>query len=140
MNRHSGFTLIELMIVIAIISIIAAIAVPQLYSSINSSREASAISSMRVVSTASEQYQLSQGSYPPDLGSLSTVAPELIDEQLASGSKSGYTFFLASVASTWTCTATPDSVTQSRHFFLDESGVIRQEFGQPAGPGSTPVN
>ena len=142
MNRNNGFTLIELMIVIAVIAIIASIAIPQLYASLQSGREASAIASMRVVTTASEQFNLSQGDYPTGLSDLSNGTPELIDEQLGSGIKGGYTFLLQSVASTsaWTCTATPDNFAEGRHFFVDQSGVIRQEFGQVAGPGSNPVN
>lgn len=140
MNRNNGFTLIELMIVIAVISIIASIAIPQLYASIQSGREASAIASMRVVTTASEQFNLSQGDYPTSLSDLSNGTPELIDEQLGSGVKGGYTFLLQSVSSSWSCTATPDNFDEARHFFVDQSGVIRQEFGQVAGPGSSPVN
>ena len=55
-NKQSGYSLIELMIVVAIITLIAAIAVPNLRSSLNGGREAAAIGSMRTISTAVARY------------------------------------------------------------------------------------
>lgn len=126
-QRNKGFTLIELMIVIAIIAIIAAIAIPNLLQARASGNEASAKSALRTLVTTMEQYRTSQGDYATTLGALETAG--YIDSVLSSGSKSGYNFTLASTAGTgvWNCTASPTTFgsTGNVHFFVDQSGVIR---------------
>ncbi|MFQ5655315.1 MAG: type IV pilin protein [Planctomycetota bacterium] len=129
-RRSEGFTLIELMIVVAIIAIIAAIAIPSLLSARISGNEASAISSMRTLSTVSEQYRARFSTYPADLNTLATAVPTpYIDATLGAGSKSGYTFAYVGAGATWTCTALPTAAGSSgvRSFFVDESGVIRAD-------------
>src|SRR5258705_7519948 len=97
-NKEKGFSLIELLIVVAIILIIAAIAIPNLLRSKMASNEASAVSALRTINTSSVAYSTTYGQYPGTLGSLgpmsgtspdSTTA-DLIDSVLASGVKSGY--------------------------------------------------
>ncbi|MBI4585163.1 MAG: prepilin-type N-terminal cleavage/methylation domain-containing protein [Planctomycetes bacterium] len=126
MKRNSGFTLIELMIVVAIIAIIAAIAIPSLLNARKAGNEASAISSLRTLTTVNEQYRTRFQSYASGLGVLNTEG--YIDNVLSSGTKSGYGFAytLASV-NTWNCTADPSTpgTTGDRYFFVDQSGVIR---------------
>ena len=135
MRRNKGFTLIELMIVVAIIAIIAAIAVPSLLGAKKSANEASAISSLRTVSTCCEQYCTTNGAYPADLTTLNTAG--MIDSALAGGSKSGYNFGSAVDSSdalfligggTFTLYASPQTinVTGDRHFMVDNSGAIQQ--------------
>ena len=92
-NRESGFTLIELMIVVAIIAIIAAIAIPSLLNARKAGNEVSAISSLRTLTTVSEQYRTRFGRFPPDFDPL--VATGYIDTNLGGGVKSGYDFFYA---------------------------------------------
>ncbi|NCF55928.1 MAG: prepilin-type N-terminal cleavage/methylation domain-containing protein [Planctomycetia bacterium] len=134
-----GFTLLELMIVIAVLVIIAAIAIPNLLISLNGGREAAAIGSMRTLSTAAEQYRLRQGSYPSDLEDLAAVDPALVDSELANGLRNGYNFQLSGQQSTFDCFADPISENGSRFFFVDETGVIRQSDSGTAGPGDHPV-
>ncbi len=126
MKRNSGFTLIELMIVVAIIAIIAAIAIPSLLNARKAGNEASAISSLRTLTTVNEQYRTRFQSYASTLAVLNTEG--YIDNVLSSGTKSGYTFVytLASV-NTWNCTGDPATpgTTGDRYFFVDQSGVIR---------------
>ncbi len=108
MNKKKGFSLIELLIVVAIILIIAAVAIPNLLRARIAANEASAVGSLRSLNTAQISYE---SSYPTVgfatvLGSLAGVncAPPgsssacLIDTQLASGTKSGYSFVLAGTA------------------------------------------
>ena len=94
-NKQKGFSLIELLIVVAIILIIAAIAIPNLLRSKMAANEASAVGSMRTINTTSTQYSTTYGGYPSNLASLggpaggtaTSSSAELIDAVLAGGTK-----------------------------------------------------
>ena len=141
MKRDSGFTLIELMIVIAIIAIIAAVAIPSLLNARKSGNEASAISSLRTISSVNQQYRTRFQSYAGNLADLS--AAKYVDEVLGSGTKSGYTFTYTGTGETWSVSAVPTIVATDgdRGFFVDTSSVIRFDpTGAAATSASNPID
>jgi type IV pilus assembly protein PilA len=153
-RKQKGFSLIELLIVVAVILVIAAIAIPNLMRSRMAADEASAVASLRSINTSQVVYQSSYGSsFAGNLGELSDggapancVPPTtpvatsacLIDSSLASGTKSGYTFTYipvsaGGVVSSYSVNADPTSGTSGqRHFFTDETLVVRVNAAAPA--------
>ena len=149
-KKQKGFSLIELLIVVAIILIIAAIAIPNLLRSRMAANEASAVGSIRTMNTAAISYNSTYGNgFPSLLTQIGTVGvavscdnAQLLDSVLTGGTKSGYTFKVlagnglgakpagctnAGSTDGYGVVATPVTVgtTGQRSFCSDASGVIR---------------
>ena len=155
-NKQKGFSLIELLIVVAIILIIAAIAIPNLLRSKMAANEASAVASLRTYNTSIVAYSTTYQTVPATgLGQLgpastpSSTAADLVDSLLGSATpvKSGYSFTYSAgtaqngIVYSYTIIAVPsNSSTGQRKFFTDQSGVIRQTTnGSTPTASSTPI-
>jgi len=130
-QRQQGFSLVELLIVVAVIGIISAVAIPNLMASRRAANEANAISAMRTISTAEVSYWFTfgGGSY----GTLEQLADQrIIDRRLASAAdaanaRSGYVFGISLInggASYIAGSAPVSASTGTRNFSCDQPGII----------------
>jgi prepilin-type N-terminal cleavage/methylation domain-containing protein len=149
-RRRSGFSLIELLIVIAIILIIVTVALPKLNKARMYAQETAALKAIQTLNTAQVQYQSQFGRFaqsltelgPPASGSDNASGANLIGSDMASGDKQGYKFTLAGTPTGYTISAVPAifGSTGSRTFFSDQSLVVRENYGQdPATANSKEV-
>lgn len=137
---NQGFTLIELMIVVAIIAIIAAIAIPNLLRSRSQSNESSAIGNLRTIVGAEVAYHSANYAYTADFADMTGATPPFLDGNWGVP-KSGYNFLLGGDANNFTVNANAVvyGTTGEKGFFTDSSGVIRYATGADAAVTSTPI-
>lgn len=149
-DRHirfgTGFTLVEIMIVVAVVMTLATMAISSVLRARHNANEMTAVASCRTIVTACQNYYSS--SYPHTYPSgLSDLVPPIsdpgyIDDVLASGTKQGYAFTYALVdPESFTVNAGPvfSGKTGSRYFFADETSVIKANPDGPAGVGDPVV-
>lgn len=143
MRQTTGFSLMELMVVVAVIFILLAIAIPGMREMMIHANETSAVASIRAINTAEASYQATYGGYAESLEQLGGAEPCtksaetacLLDESLAGGEKSGYRFVAVGgntsdgINTTYTASAAPDVFdrTGKRMFCSTDKGVIRAD-------------
>lgn len=154
-KRQAGFSLIELLIALAIILIVAAIAIPNFMRSRMAANEAAAVQNMRDITTGQVVYSTTYGiGFSGTLGNLGGTGPAtatsagLIDDILATGTKSGFIYTYVPTnpdpkgnPQGFALNANPQNfgATGQRYFFTDQSGVIRQSLVAPAKPSDNPI-
>ena len=142
MGRQRGFTLIELMIVVAIIAIIAAIAIPNLMRSRIQANESSAIYNLRAIISAQAGYFSTNNRFATVFDELTTANPPFLNGDWGTAERSGYGFTMEGEEADFTshASATTYGITGVRGFFVDSSGVIRANQGADADVGSPPIS
>jgi type IV pilus assembly protein PilA len=147
-----GFTLVEIMIVVAIIALLAAIAIPNLLRARLNANEAATIEGMKTICGAANSYaSVNQAGFPPDLITLATEVPPYLDAtfNFAAPVRNGYTFTYSPNGSPdaggvnypdgfWvTAVPTTRGTTGSRDFYVDQAGVVCGSPSNTAGATTT---
>jgi type IV pilus assembly protein PilA len=156
-EREAGFSLIELLIVVAIILVIAAIAIPNFLRARMAANEAAAVQNCRTITSAQVIYYTTYGiGFAGSLSNLTgsgvgnptSGAADLIDPILASGTKSGYLFTYTPTTpdingyfQNYSLNADPvaSNVTGVRHFYTNEPAVIRWNIAVAASQIDAPL-
>ena len=158
-HSKKGFTLVEIMIVVAIIALLAAIAIPSLLRARHNANETAAIGAVRTLSTAMESFRASGvngtgtamnpagPTYPANLVVLSTMQPPYVPASVTAATtpvaaRQGYFYTYTFVnANQYRLTAQPAvaRTTGSRFFFVDETGIIHQNLLAPATAASPEI-
>ncbi|MBV8705730.1 MAG: DUF2950 family protein [Acidobacteriaceae bacterium] len=149
-RSQRGFSLIELLIVIAIILIILSIALPKMSQSQMHAREMGAIATLKTINTVQIQYQSQFGQYAsaltqlgPPSGAGTNEGPQaanLISSNLAAGSTGGYNYTVTQTPSGYAVQAVPKAFgnTGRRSFYSDQTGVIRESNTQEPATANSP--
>jgi prepilin-type N-terminal cleavage/methylation domain-containing protein len=149
-QKRRGFTLIEMLIVVAIVLIIAAVAIPRLEKARMQTQEMAAIQQIKTLHTAQTMYYSQFGRYatkleelgPPTGGQEGPAGAGLIPGDFAKGTKSGYRFTLQGGPGGYTINANPETYgsTGRRTFYSDQTLVIHENWGQePANATSAEI-
>jgi prepilin-type N-terminal cleavage/methylation domain-containing protein len=147
-TSSSGFSLIELLIVIAIILIIVGIAVPRFSAARMNANETAVINEIRSIHTAETQYLSQFGRFavtlaelgPPASGGPGPQAADLLPNSLVSGDKDGYTFTLTATPAGYNINANPKTynTTGRRTFFSDQTMSIHQNWSSEPANATSP--
>ena len=123
-SGRAGFTLIEIMIVVAIIAVLAAAIVPNMVRGRTTANDAAAKGTLKTVSTALETYMSSNGNYPSTTTALISAAPPYVTKDYFDGPQSGFNFTATLTAGTYSIVATPLGPNQGSTTFTISTGGL----------------
>ncbi len=130
LNKNSGFTLVEIMIVVAIIALLSIMAIPHLVRSRVNANEATAQATLKVIATASESYLTGNPTYPTSWDNIVAAAPPYISENYELVSpRSGYNYNCTFAgAGGYSCTAIPVTCNQTgtKSYTITTGAVLTQ--------------
>jgi prepilin-type N-terminal cleavage/methylation domain-containing protein len=135
-SSRSGFTLVEIMIVVAIIIILASLVIPNMLRSRRTANESVAMQNLRALNSACQTYMVNKQTFPENLSLMigPNSDPPYIDPEIASGTKQGYNY-IYTFANQYHFTANANPIIEgTKYFYTDESGVIRFNPEEEAGP------
>lgn len=133
-----GFTLVEIMIVVAIIALLAAIAIPNLLRSRITANESAAQATLRSISTAMETYAAANnGVYAAAESSLTGATPPYLNKSYCGATESGYTYACTLATTSYTVTARPQNCTTSgtKSYTMTTGGVLATDASCTAAGG-----
>ncbi|MBU1872013.1 MAG: prepilin-type N-terminal cleavage/methylation domain-containing protein [Candidatus Omnitrophica bacterium] len=123
-----GFTLVEIMIVVAIIALLAAIAIPNLLRARVNASESNAQATLRTISTACESFAAANnGNYPTAFADMTGAVPPYLNEDYTAAARQGYNFACGTIGvAGYSCTGTPVTcnTTGTRTFTITTGGVL----------------
>lgn len=146
-RRRAGFSLMELLIVVAILMIIGAVAVPKIGQALINAKEMAATREIHNLNQAQIQYMSQFGRYATSLTELGTPASGqpspsgagLISDEMTKGVKNGYQYVVQGTQTGFTINANPlSAATGRRTFYCDQTGVIRENFGMEPATATSP--
>lgn len=148
-RKRRGFSLIELLIVVAIILIIAMVAIPKMNVQLMSAREMGAITEIRSIHQAQTQYYSQFGRYagslaelgPPNGGAVGPNGADLLPSSLSSGKKGGHMFTVTATQTGYAVSVVPEQYGSSgrRTFYSDQTLEVHENWSAEPATAQSPI-